>query len=361
MYKDKNTQIANLVTKFNKVVLDVEYDKPGALACMSANDIKSMCVGVREKPSVAKNNAKKVKTADFMELLNQYGLSRPNANTRKHYAYVWDLLHQFCQSCGRNSIRLDEVTYSLLCQIRDWLKKTGRGEATRYKVESYMRTVYHEAERNRMISRDVSPYLDYKIKAVPEKDIETVSLAGIQKVLSLDLRNNPGMERARDMVMASFYLCGANLIDLYNMPKEKNGEAVFIRHKMEGRTQRYLHIKIEKELVDILTRRGGESTMFDCVDHAPYGNYQSKLNKLFVKISDSVGEKVTLERMRRTWATIASRLEVPDRVIDKSMGHVDSSVKDRFYEQYDWGRTAMYNRKIIDYVWEGVVPNSICC
>jgi len=118
---------------------------------------------------------------------------------------------------------------------------------------------------------------------------------------------------------------------------------------------------IESELDDILNRRGGNSTMFNCVDHAPYGNYQSKLNKLLVKVSNAVGEKVTLERMRRTWATIASELEVPDRVIDKSMGHVDSTVKDRYYEKYDWSRTAKYNRMIIDYIWQGVVPNSICC
>jgi len=92
-----------------------------------------------------------------------------------------------------------------------------------------------------------------------------------------------------------------------------------------------------------------------------YYTAQRRLNKQIDDLCGKLGAKVNMELMRRTWATIASRLEVPDRVIDKSMGHVDASVKDRFYEQYDWSRTAMYNRKIIDYVWEGVVPNSICC
>jgi hypothetical protein len=57
-----------------------------------------------------------------------------------------------------------------------------------------------------------------------------------------------------------------------------------------------------------------------------------------------------MPRIRRTWATIAGELECPDRVIDKSMGHVDKTVKDVSYERYDWGLTAKWNRKIIDHI-----------
>ena len=57
---------------------------------------------------------------------------------------------------------------------------------------------------------------------------------------------------------------------------------------------------------------------------------------------------VNMARIRRTWASIAGSLDIADRVIDKSMGHVDSTVKDKHYEQYDWDRTARANRAIID-------------
>jgi len=318
------------------------------------------CTGVYARGAAeAKMTNSVVQGKDFMELLNQYGLSRPNANTRKHYQYVWEVLYRYCKDKGRSGISVDDVDYALLCDIKRWIFATGKGEATRYKVESYMRTVYHEAERLKLVDRNDSPYFDYKIAPVPVGDIDVLDVEVLRRMLALNLDKHIGMARARDILMASFYLCGANLIDLYHISRPVAGEAVFVRHKVEHRTKRALHIRMEPELVDIVGRHRGSKTMFDFCEHQPYNNYQYKLNTLCRKLSEAVGSKVNMELIRRTWATIASELEVPDRVIDKSMGHVDSSVKDKYYERYDWGRTAMYNRKVIDFVWQGVVPNSI--
>lgn len=362
-YKSKNIQIAALVMSYNRAI--VELEDSGRIESMDANNIREYVSGVKPKPKakpVSPQPAKEQIVADtnFLELLYQYGDSRPNENMRRHYRYVWNLLYQYTDQKKMHGINLHDINYQLLCDIKNWLYTTGRGDATRYKVESYMRTVYREAERLRLISRDASPYFDYKIAPVPVGDIDVLEVDDIRKMLSADLTKHKGLDRARDILMASFYLCGANFIDLYNINKPNKGEVVFIRHKVERRCRRALHIKVENELNDIIKRNAGSNRLFDLSDRSSnYYTAQRRMNLRLSQLSDKIGVKVNFELMRRTWATIASQLDVPDRVIDKSMGHVDSSVKDKFYERYDWNRTATHNRRIIDYVLDGVVPNSV--
>ena len=67
-------------------------------------------------------------------------------------------------------------------------------------------------------------------------------------------------------------------------------------------------------------------------------------------MSGELGFSVTMPKIRRTWATIAGGLECPEIVINKSLGHLDTTVNRRFYDDYDWSLTAKWNRKIIDYI-----------
>ena len=85
-----------------------------------------------------------------------------------------------------------------------------------------------------------------------------------------------------------------------------------------------------------------------------YDTFQRRVCRLLEGVSKIVGFDVSMAKVRRTWSSIAGSLDIPDRVIDKSMGHIDSSVKDKHYEQYDWSRTARANRAVIDYVKTGV-------
>ena len=57
-----------------------------------------------------------------------------------------------------------------------------------------------------------------------------------------------------------------------------------------------------------------------------------------------------MAKIRRSWATIAGELDVPELVINKSMGHVDNTINSRHYVDYKWIKTAEANRKVMDYV-----------
>ena len=144
------------------------------------------------------------------------------------------------------------------------------------------------------------------------------------------------------------------------MPKSKRNEVEFIRHKVEGRYQRALHIRIEPELRALIDVYGGDDRLL-CFKSA-YANYESfrhKIGHRLREISDIVGFDVSMAKIRRTWTTIAGDLDVPADVIDKSMGNVDKTINTRHYQEYKWYKTADANRKVLDAIVKKNDPPSV--
>ena len=130
-----------------------------------------------------------------------------------------------------------------------------------------------------------------------------------------------------------------------------DGNAEFVRHKVERSSQMKIKIRIEPELQAILMQIGGSERLFCFAEkHSTFETFQRRQTLLLHQIGTKVGVDVTMAKIRRTWATIAGELECPENVINHSMGHVVGTVNARFYEKYDWSLTAKWNRKIIDYI-----------
>ena len=286
--------------------------------------------------------------ADFVAFFKQYGESRRTVKTQDSYAYAAKVLREYCEARRLGSLTFMDIDYSRLVDFARWLESTGRSHATRHMLESYVRAAYRDAQKRRLVSRELDPYYDYSIKPVPLKDIETLTAKEMHSLMVCEPKLG-GQRMGRDIALMSFYLCGANLIDLYEM-KDGN-ECVFVRHKIEHRYQRELHIRIEPELAALVERYKGDGMLLSF--KAKYKNYESFRHKIahrLRELSVELGFSVTMPKIRRTWATIAGCLECPEIVINKSLGHLDSTVNRRFYDDYDWSLTAKWNRKIIDYI-----------
>ena len=285
---------------------------------------------------------------DFVAFFEEYGESRRTVKTQDSYAYAAKVLREYCEARRLVSLTFMDIDYSRLVDFARWLESTGRSHATRHMLESYLRAAYRDAQKRRLVSRELDPYYDYSIKPVPLKDIETLSAKEMHALMVCEPKL-VGQRMGRDIALMSFYLCGANLIDMYEM--QDGAECVFVRHKIEHRYQRELHIRIEPELAALVERYKGDGMLLSF--KAKYKNYESFRHKIahrLRELSVELGFSITMPKIRRTWATIAGELECPDSVINKSMGHVDATVNDRSYKDYKWSQTADWNRKIIDYI-----------
>ena len=349
MAVEKREQLAGIVRKVDEFLAEVD---PEELAQMTANDIRK-CAGVdvRERAQVRKTKSKN--TADFMAWFDKYGKSRQTPKTCKSYEYAWNVLHDFCKYRKTLTLSFTDIDYSLLADFAQWLRATGRGESTRHMLESYVRAAYKEAMKCHMVSRELDPYFDYSIKAVPQKDIDALTLEQMHALITTDMPTDGG-KRAKDIVLISFYLCGANLLDIYQMDAAVGDEVVFIRHKTQRANMRPTRIRIEPELKVLLNKYKGENALLYFRErYANYETFQRRVIRQMELVTKELGFEVSFAKVRRAWSSIAGSLDIPDRVIDKSMGHVDTSVKDKHYEQYDWSRTARANRAVIDAVMKG--------
>ena len=128
------------------------------------------------------------------------------------------MLNEYCNSLGLRTLTYSDIYYARLADFARWLEHTNRGPSTRHMLECYIRAAYKEAQKRHMVSRDNDPYYDYSIKPVPLKDIECLTMDEMYVLMTAELKTK-GMQWARDLAMMSFYLCGANLLDIYEMPK----------------------------------------------------------------------------------------------------------------------------------------------
>lgn len=354
MAAEKREQLAAIVRRWDEGLFELQRADDGLqLENMTAKELRDYIYGTHARKK--KVVRRKVNMSDdFLSWFDSYGQSRASDRTREHFAYVWRILYAYKQDRGISVLTFADITYERLTDLKQWVRQSGRGEPTRFKIESYVRAAYREGIRMGKCHRDADPFYYYRIERVPLKDIVTISREQMHRLMTADLSIRPGLERSRDVLLASFYLCGVNFVDLFNMPAPVDGEVVFVRHKVQRHTQMTTRIRVEPELATIYAKYGGEGRLLNFKTNMR--SLQYRLDDNYRALSDVLGFKVTMEIIRRTWATLAGELECPEIVIDKSMGHVVRTVNGRFYESYDWGRTAKWNRRVIDYVKYNEAP-----
>lgn len=350
--RDKVARVVRSVEEFIAETDKVELNR------MTATDIREKAFGEKSAPADAfvgvdcrmTVGAKRIaQSTDFVAFFDEYGESRRTAKTQESYAYAAKVLRLYCAARGLRTLTFEDITYARLVDYARWLTET-KSPATRHMMESYVRAAYRDGQKRRLVSRDRDPYFDYSIAPVPLKDIECLTAKQMKRLMTYEPKL-AGLQMGRDVALMSFYLCGHNLIDLYEMGLPKDGACVFVRHKIEQRYQREVKIRIEPELKALVEKYKGDGMLLRFKATYPnYDGFRHKIAHRLRELSVELGFDVSMPKIRRTWATIAAELDCPSDIINKSMGHVDRTVNDRSYVEYKWWKTAQWNRRIINHV-----------
>jgi len=346
--REKTEKVATLVRKLESSIYDMERYED--IENMTVNEIRDTIMGAGS--SVRKS---------FTDALQKYGDSRGSIKSTELFCYTARLIKEFIGD--KKDVTYKDITYKWLKEFDAWMEKKGKNLNTRGIIMRNIRCTYNEGVRCEYIPDGMSPFRFYKIPRRQQKEIVFSSFETIHRLLSLDLRNQQGevtMDRARDIFMISVYLCGMNLVDIFNLPPQKGDEVVFVRSKIAKREPRPTHIHIEPPLQELIDKYKGKNHLFNFAEtYHSYYTFQRNLTGRLGRLSALLGEKINMDIARHTWATLASSLGVDKYVISKSLGHIDTDVTGIHYIEYDWKHTANANRLVIEKVLDGVVPNSI--
>ena len=347
MAAEKREQVRLFVKRFEDVMAAMD---PVELDQLMASEIKKMALDTPKAHAQVRLEKNAHATGDFLKWFEQYGESRRTVKTQDSYAYTAKVLRDYCDARSLRSLTFDDIDYPRLVDFARWLSENGKGDSTRHMMESYVRAAYKDGQKRRMVSRDRDPYFDYSIAPVPLKDIDCLTAKQMHALMTATMPNK-STQMGLDAALMSFFLCGANLVDLYEMPKAKDGHVEFVRHKVNGRWQKTVQIRIEPEMWALIEQYGSDDRLLRF--SALYGNYESFRHKIGHRLRDVskvVGFDVNMAMIRRTWATLAAEIGCPDAVIDMCLGHIPQTVNRKHYVKPKWENAAEWNRRVIDYV-----------
>ena len=327
-------------------------DFMGKLDRMSASDIRAFILSNRLTPDGRMREgvlpAEEVEeTHSFSNAIEEHIRNCRAERTRSCYEYANAKLQAFCK---QKEISFEELTYSKICAFDRWMEQSGLRMNTRGIVMRNIRCVFNNAIKEDVIPPTLYPFRKFSIKnARKEKDVLPPEV--FRKLRDMELVGRK--KKARDYFLLSFYLCGINPIDLYNLPlPNSDGIVTFVPQKIAHKEPLPVHLRVEPEAQAIADayKDKYERLLVDFSNHYPYNsmkwNYAHELRLL----GEELGVKLYFYVARYTWATYADHLEVSHDVISKALGHADDNITDRHYIDFDWERVYRANRKVLDYV-----------
>lgn len=332
--KIANKHIADLYNEVQQFIYDL--DSSGRLATMDCKELRT-AFEQRNAPEEVEPQA--TFTSHYEALV---------ATKAGKYRQSFDYAAQWLQRFHTEPIEFDELDFAFLRKFDNYLQQNGISANSRGIIFRNMRTALNDAISNGLTDR--YPFRQFKIPHAI-KDKTYLRLNDFRILLDYQPQT-PAQQTAKDLFLLSFYLCGANPIDIFNMQPSRNGYISFVRTKTQCKSQSNINIKLQPEAIEIIERHKGTAHLLDFIDHyKDYENFYHLMGKKIREIAQATAiEGLTFYWARYSWATFASKIGVDESVIGRALGHAPSSLAGRVYITFDWERVDNANRQVIDYL-----------
>lgn len=310
-----------------------------------------------------KNNIKAIVTGNdvcdktFTHYIDDFVRGKDKQSTKLVYLTTRKRIYDYDKSAT-----FDSITKQWLNEF--YAHEIGRGRKVNGVAIDLrnIRTVFNWA-----IDNDITTKYPFRKYSIKQEKVRDFTMSAAQLVELRDYPVEPQQERYRDLFMLSFYLIGINISDLLQLKEMNNGRIVYRRNK----TGRIYDIKVEPEALNIIRKYRGKDHLL-CILDGSKNEYKDirKFNSLmneglkrigrkeearnargrkFMKLVEPLFPQIETYTARRTWATIASKSDIPKDVIGKGLGHSEwfSSTTD-IYIDFDSSKIDKANRQVLD-------------
>ena len=274
-----------------------------------------------------------------------YANSRRSPRTREIYEATHKKILQF--SNNAEELTFDDVDALWIKHFDDFLEKNGCEVNTRSIHLRNIRAAIRDAIAEGIASNN--PFTKYKIRSASTSK-RALSIEQLRKLFSIrytSLYHTAYYNEYVDVIKLMFMLIGINIVDLLHLRKEDymNGYIDYDRRK----TGKHYHIKVEPEAQEIIERLRGKKYLLSMMDrYKSYKDYAQHLNNALRKMG--INDEITTYWSRHSWATIASKLDIPIDTISAALGHSHGSKVTSVYIDFDLKKVEEANRKVIDFV-----------
>lgn len=274
----------------------------------------------------------------------------------------------------RDTVSIREISYNMLIRYCDFLKTSrkitrinqlGNEVVTHQKgvtnngVHNYSRDLrtlfnaacrYYNDEDLGILRISHNPFKKFKIGSAPLTRKRNVTIDQLMAIRDCQTKADSRAEMAKELFMLSFYLCGMNAVDIYNLERRDilNGRIEYCRSKTANvrKDNAFISIKLIPEALLILAKYLGKLKL----QYSNHNGLDSALSKGMKDLRDIAGiPGLTFYWARHTFATLARnkcRMSKDDLAL--ALNHVDEGHRTTdIYIEKDWS--------IVDEVQSNVV------
>lgn len=335
-----NYKLINL--KIRKVFLDVEeqlLELDRINPDYTIDDVKKLFAPTIEDQSTTESNI-------FVfgnQLVEQMRKANRIGNAQSYLSGL-NSLKQYIQ---KDVCTFQELDYNFLCQWEAQLLSQGLKANSIAAYFKAIRVIYNRAIKSGIVGREYYPFNEYKIKT--ERTVQrTLTKTQILQIASLDLPQNTGIERARDLFMLSFYLIGMNFRDLSLLTSDHiHGDRIIYKRQ---KTHKIYSIKITSQAQQLINKyqRSNLPYLLPIISSKYFGDNVKEVyiakealknynNRHLKKIGALIGiSHLTTYYARYSWANIARKLGYSKDLIAEALGHeYGNKVTGIYLDHYD--------------------------
>lgn len=332
---------------YNKLLQQTLLKVQGAMMEVSANGytkLKAKELSLKIDEILCPRDEKPLEER-FVFRFEAYSQSRRSPRTREIYGNTQKKIMQFASNA--EELTFEDVDALWIKHFDDFLEKNGCEVNTRSIHLRNIRAAIRDAIAEGIASNN--PFTKYKIRSASTSK-RALSIEQLRKLFSLrytSLYHTAYYNEYVDVIKLMFMLIGINIVDLLHLRKEDymNGYIDYDRRK----TGKHYHIKVEPEAQEIIERLRGKKYLLSMMDrYKSYKDYAQHLNNALRKMG--INDEITTYWSRHSWATIASKLDIPIDTISAALGHSNGSKVTSVYIDFDLKKVEDANRKVIDFV-----------
>ena len=243
-----------------------------------------------------------------------------------------------------NQIRyLPDITPDFVDNYKCYLESLGTLKVNT--INSYLsafRAMYNTIARDVLFQPKLHPFahITIRLEKTPKR---AVTKDVFEKIIALDLRDEPELEFAADLCIFSYLACGMPFIDLAHLTRKNiDGDTL-----VYNRTKTHTPVRVNitpgmRWLLDkyVLAESHFLFPILPADGTVTYEHYKSilrKYNKNLTKTGERVGLQTPLTSyvIRHTWASEALRHFVPVAIISQALGHTSEKTTRYYLAQLD--------------------------
>lgn len=255
---------------------------------------------------------------------------------------------------GRPAIDINEITVERLSGWYRYLQHEIPATAANYfrllaHCFAEAKNIYNDEDAG-IVRIPRSPFGRVRIEKAPRSEKKAVSASVIKALIDYSGKFRDTV----DIFLLSFYLCGVNLADLYEMREPVEGFITYRRKKTRRRSEENseVKLKLQPEALEIIEKYKGTGGLL--LDLGPsVRKLNVKINYRLKVLAQTLGlPSLTYYSARHTWATIAvNECGVDKYTVHEALAHSTKGLGiTDVYIKRDFTRIDIANRKVIDYV-----------